>query len=288
MSGMLTSAPVDGFSLAYERAGSGPPVVLLHGWPGDHTDYDALVPLLTDRADVIVPDLRGFGVSDKHPVPPAKGYSAVAQARSVVGLIEELGLEPPVIAGYDIGSRIAQAIARDTPEAVRALVVSPPLPGAGERVLAAEAQREFWYQSFHQLKLIEEIFDRNPAAVRAYLAHFWRHWSGPAFDPSEARLDHLAGVYGAPGAMTASIAWYRAGSGMVASSLAETDPAERISAPTTVLWQSHDPLFPRAWSDRLDRFFSHVELHALDGVGHFTPLEAPQAFADAIGRAMSS
>jgi len=55
-----------------------------------------------------------------------------------------------------------------------------------------------------------------------------------------------------------------------------------------VLWQSDDPLFPRAWADRLDRFFSQVELRELDGVGHFTPLEAPHAFADAIRQAMSS
>jgi len=279
---MQRSAPVDGFSLAYERFGSGPPVVLLHGWPGDHTDYEALAPLLAGRAEVVVPDLRGFGGSDKHPEPPADAYSAVAQARSVVGLIAELGLERPVIAGYDVGSRIAQAIARDTPDAVRALVVSPPLPGAGERVLTAETGREVWYQAFHQLALVEEILDGDPVAVRSYLAHFWRHWSGPAFEPTDERLDHLAGVYGEPGAMTASVGWYRAGSGMVASALAETDPAQRIATPTTVLWQSDDPLFPRAWSDRLDRFFSDFELRALDGVGHFTPLEAPQAFAEAI------
>jgi pimeloyl-ACP methyl ester carboxylesterase len=279
---MQRSAPVDGFSLAYERAGSGPPVVLLHGWPGDRTDYEAVVLLLAPDFEVVVPDLRGFGASDKHPEPPAEAYSAAAQARSVAGLIEELGLERPVLAGYDIGSRIAQAIARDTPEAVRSLVVSPPLPGAGERVLSAEAMREFWYQAFHQLALVEEILDGDRAAVRAYLAHFWRHWSGPAFELADARLDHLADVYGAPGAMTASIAWYRAGSGTVASSLAETTPQQRIATPTTVLWQEHDPLFPRAWADRLERFFSDFELRPLDGVGHFTPLEAPQAFAAAI------
>lgn len=49
-----------------------------------------------------------------------------------------------------------------------------------------------------------------------------------------------------------------------------------------MLWQSDDPLFPRAWSDRLDRFFSDFELRPLDGIGHFTPLEAPRPFADAI------
>jgi pimeloyl-ACP methyl ester carboxylesterase len=279
---MRRSAPVDGFRLAYERSGSGPPVVLLHGWPGDHTDHEALVPLLADRAEVVVPDLRGFGASDKHAEPPADAYSAAAQARSVVGLIEELGLEPPVIAGYDIGSRIAQAVSRETPAAVRALVVSPPLPGAGERVLSAAAMREFWYQAFHQLSLVEEVLDGDRAAIRAYLAHFWRHWSGPAFELTDARLDHLAEVYGPPGAMTASIAWYRAGSGTVASSLAETAPETRIATPTTVLWQDGDPLFPRAWADRLERFFSDFELRPLDGVGHFTPLEAPQAFAAAI------
>jgi pimeloyl-ACP methyl ester carboxylesterase len=69
---------------------------------------------------------------------------------------------------------------------------------------------------------------------------------------------------------------------MVASSLAEDDAPTPITTPTTVLWQSDDPLFPRAWSDRLDRFFGDVTLRPLDGVGHFAPLEAPQAFADAI------
>ena len=272
---MRRSAPVDGFSLAYERAGSGPPVVLLHGWPGDHTDHDAVVALLTPDFDVVVPDLRGFGESDKHLEPPTDAYSAV-------GLIDELGLHPPVIAGYDIGSRIAQAIARDTPEEVHALVVSPPLPGAGRRILSPESMREFWYQGFHQLQLIEEILDGDRAAVRAYLAHFWNHWSGPDYTPSDARLDHHADAYGAPGAMTASIGWYRAGSGGVASALAETEPEQRIATPTTVLWQEHDPLFTREWSDRLDVFFSDVDLRRLDGAGHFTPLEAPEVFAAAI------
>jgi pimeloyl-ACP methyl ester carboxylesterase len=285
---MPTSAPVDGFRLAYERAGAGPPVVLLHGWPGDRTDYESLGPLLTDSADVVIPDLRGFGRSDKHLQPPAEAYSAAAQARSVHGPIGELGLERPVLAGCDIGSRIAQTVARSAPAAVRALVVSPPLPGTGERVLTADAMREFWYQAFHQLSLVEEVLDGDPAAVRAYLMHFWRHWSGPAFEPTAARLDHLVDVYGAPGAMTASVGWYRAGSGGVASALAEVapEPDARIHTPTTVLWQEHDPLFPRAWSDRLDRFFSDFELRLLDGVGHFTPLEAPQAFAAAIRAAL--
>ena len=93
---MTFSSPVDGFRLAYDRVGSGLPVVLLHGWPGDRTDYRDLVPLLAGSAQVIVPDLRGFGRSDKHLDEPEAAYSGAGQARSVTGLIDELGLEPAV------------------------------------------------------------------------------------------------------------------------------------------------------------------------------------------------
>jgi pimeloyl-ACP methyl ester carboxylesterase len=286
---MARSAPVDGFSLAYDRSGAGDPVVLLHGWPGDRTDYQALVPLLEGDAEVVALDLRGFGASDKHPAPPAEAYSAPAQARSVLGLVDELGLTDPVLTGYDIGSRIAQAAARAAPGRVRALVISPPLPGGGRHVLEPEAQREFWYQPFHNLGLVEELLDGRPEAVRPYLRHFWSHWSGPSFEPDDRRLDHLAEVYSPPGAMTASVAWYRAGSGMVAMSLAERAPApaDRLAVPTTILWPEHDPLFPPAWSDRLGEFFGDVEVRHLAGVGHFTPVEAPGAFADAIRGALA-
>jgi pimeloyl-ACP methyl ester carboxylesterase len=55
--------------------------------------------------------------------------------------------------------------------------------------------------------------------------------------------------------------------------------------PTTVLWPEHDPVFPRAWSDRLDDFFANVRLQHVDGVGHFTPLECPRDFAAALAAA---
>jgi pimeloyl-ACP methyl ester carboxylesterase len=280
--------PVDGFRLAYERSGSGPAVVLLHGWPGDRTDYRDVVPLLD--AEVVVPDLRGFGGSDKHPADPAARYSADAQARSVVGLVEELGLDRPVLAGYDIGSRIAQTVARTRPDLVHALVVSPPLPGIGDRILSPHAQREFWYQPLHQLPLAEHLLDGRPDALRAYLRHFWSHWSGPEFTPSDERLDHLVSVYAPPGAFTASIGWYRAGAGAVARSVAERapQPEDRVRVPTTVLWPEHDPLFPPAWADRLAEFFTDARLRHLDGVGHFTPVEAPHAFAAAVAEAAAS
>jgi pimeloyl-ACP methyl ester carboxylesterase len=287
MGGTLRRVPlsraVDGFRLAYDRAGSGRAVVLLHGWPGARSDHAAVARLLAGDADVVVPDLRGFGETEGRVAEPAAA-TADGQARSVLGLIEEVGLERPVVAGYDVGSRVAQALARVRPEAVGALVIAPPLPGVGERVLTPDAQREFWYQAFHRLPLAERLIDGRPDAVRAYLEHFWTHWSGPGWSPPAEMLDHLTALYARPGAFTASIAWYRAGAGTVAVSVAERAPApdDRIAVPTTVLWPEHDPLFPPAWADRVEEFFAGADVRPLAGVGHFSPLEAPEAFAAAI------
>jgi pimeloyl-ACP methyl ester carboxylesterase len=281
---MPRSRLVDGFALEYDRAGSGPAVVLLHGWPGSRRDQYAVAARLRDHADVVVPDLRGFGGSDRHDRPPAEAYSADAQAASILGLIDELGLERPVLSGYDVGSRVAQAIARLRPDALRAMVLSPPLPGVGERVLTPGAQREFWYQSFHQLALADALLDGDTRAVRAYLRHFWTHWAGPGWSIPDEHFEELVGLYLRPGALRASIAWYRAGSGAVARSLAERVPApeERVAVPTTVLWGEHEPLFPPAWSDRLGQFFTDLDLRVLPGIGHYAPLEAPDAVAGAI------
>lgn len=289
----LRSAPVDGFRLAFDRHGirGGPPVVLLHGWPGTRRDHRHVVPLLTDVADVIVPDLRGFGGSDKHAVSVQHFYSASAQAASIVGLVNELGLTGVVLAGYDVGSRVAQGVARMHPHLAKALVLSPPLPGVGDRVLSPHAIHEYWYQAFHQLPIAERMIDGNPDAVREYVRHFWDHWSGPGFRLAEDELDRLVADYALPGSFTASLGWYRAGAGTVAQSLAELPPdrAVKIHPTTDVLWPQHDPLFPLEWADRLEHYFVDVRLHTAEHAGHFTPLECPDEFAalirGALGRA---
>jgi hypothetical protein len=90
---------------------------------------------------------------------------------------------------------------------VSALVVSPPLPGIGARILTAHALQEFWYQPFHQLNLAEQLIDGRTHAVRAYLHHFWAHWSGLDYELTGDRLDHLVSVYAEPDAFTASLGW---------------------------------------------------------------------------------
>jgi pimeloyl-ACP methyl ester carboxylesterase len=282
--GMQYSAPIDGFRLAYERSGSGPPVVLLHGWPGDHTDWDQLIPLIQEVADVLAPDLRGFGQSDKHEADLEKIYSAQGQARAVAALMDELGVKDAVVAGYDVGGAVSQTVAAMRPDLVMALVVSPHLPGAGKRVLELGSVKEFWYTSFHQLDLARQLIDGNPDAVRVYLRYFWSHWSGPNYAVDNKRIDHLTKVYSAPGAFVASINWYRTSSNPMTAFAAETKPPrdQRLAVPTTVLWEDQDPIFPYEWSNGLDDFFADYTLEKLSGVGHFTPLEATDRFVKAI------
>ena len=170
-------------------------------------------------------------------------------------------------------------MARARPDAVRALVLSPPLPGIGDRILTPEGQRAFWYQPFHRLPLSDALLDGRPEAVRAYLEHFWTAWAAPGRAPEPERLDALTALYARPGAFAASVAWYRAGAGAVAHSAAERTPAreDRLRVPVTVLWGDQEPLFPPAWADRLDDFLADAELRLLPGIGHFTPVEAPDA-----------
>jgi pimeloyl-ACP methyl ester carboxylesterase len=243
---------VDGFGLAYDRVGSGPPVVALHGWPGSRRDYREVAARLGGAVDLVVPDLRGFGASDRHEAPP-EAYAAGGQAASVLGLIDELALDRPVLVGYDVGSRVAQTVARERPDAVGALST-------------------------------ELMIDGRRDAVASYLRHFWEHWSGPGWSPAPDELDALVDDYARPGAFAASIGWYRAGAGTLAAALAERTPGpeDRLAVPTTVLWPTQDPLFPVAWSDRIDAFLAHARLRVLDGVGHFVPLQAPDEVADAI------
>lgn len=290
------SAPVDGFRLGYDlheapasaAAAGTPTVVLLHGWPGDRADYRHVVPRLAGRYRVVVPDLRGFGDSDRHPLPPAEAYTADAQVRSVLALLDELDESGPIVwGGYDIGSRLIQTVLAQAPDRVAAAVMTPPLPGAGERLLAPEAQTEFWYQQLHRLPLADDLLDGRPDAARAYLRHIWTHWSGPQYVLTDDAFERSVALYSRPGAFTASVAWYRSRVGSVGSARSETPPAQRVAIPVEVLWPEHDPLFPAAWSDRLGEWFEEPNLEVRADSGHFVPLEAPRAFAAAVDRAAS-
>ena len=238
-------------------------VVLLHGWPGSTADYRKLVPLLPSGLDVVVPELANFGA-------PAGDASADAHAARILNQFEGSA----IVVGYDIGSRIAQTIARTAPDRVDGLVISPAYPGVGTRPFELGMHEHTWYQHFHRNGVAADLIDGSARAVRTYLRHLWSEWSR---DPSLADGEHFDGLvaaYARPGAFRASVEWYSANKGYAGT--------EAIAAPTVFLWPTADPLFPVDWADNLDEWFTDARLELLDGCGHFVPLEAPQAVASAI------
>jgi len=108
---------VNGISLAYDRRGKGTPLVLIHGFPFDHTTWDGAAALLENAFDIIMPDLRGFGQSTA----AGETYTIDDMAADIAGLLDQLGLEKAGIAGHSMGGYVALAFARLYPTHVRGL-----------------------------------------------------------------------------------------------------------------------------------------------------------------------
>jgi pimeloyl-ACP methyl ester carboxylesterase len=213
--------------------------------------------------------LRGFGAGFDGPLATADG-TALAHAERLLETITE----PSVIVGYDIGSRVAQTLARIAPEFVSGLVLTPAYPGIGDRRHEPRMQEHFWYQHFHRSGLATTLLDGNPDAVRAYLRFVWGAWARDLTILDDPEFEQLVADYSRPGAFAASIEWYN-------SNRVPAAGESPVDAPTVFLWPSADPLFPPEWADRVGEWFPNGRLEPVD-CGHFVPLEAPEVVARAV------
>ncbi|MEW1835637.1 alpha/beta hydrolase [Microbacterium sp. NPDC079995] len=247
-------------------------VVLLHGWPGLPSDYDAVIDGLPG-VSVITPDLLGLGAGFDG-IPSAEASTADAHAEHVLARLDDAGIAGNVvIAGYDIGSRIAQATLRINPERFDGAVLTPGYPGIGDRAASPALASVFWYQHFHRDPVAAQLIDGDERAVRTYLTRVWDSWRADPAPPPH--LDDIIAAYARPGAFAASLQWYVANRGYAGET-------PRITVPTTMLWPGADPLFPVEWSDALNDHFVDACLDVIDGCGHFIPVERPDAMVRAI------
>jgi pimeloyl-ACP methyl ester carboxylesterase len=261
------------------RIGIGEPLLLLHGWPEFWLTWEPVMTRLANRFQLIAPDLRGFGDSDK----PAGPFGPDGHAADMVALLDALGVERIGVVGHDVGGAIMQPLARKMPERLTGLFFFDFVyPGIGARMAQPDRLNEIWYQSFHQMEMAPALIGATRETCRAYIAHFLRHWAHrkDAFDDV---LDAFTDNFLKPGNLAGGFAHYRAShAGRIAMMKGEAPALPPITVPACVRWAEHDPLFPYAWTDRLGETFATLALAPFPGVGHFPHREDPDRAATEI------
>ena len=158
------TATVNGVKLSYLTAGSGSPIILLHGFAETSHMWLPLIPKLANTHTVIAPDLRGSGGSEK----PQGGYDKKTLAQDVHALAASLGLRRVKVVGHDIGLMVAYAYAAQYPDEVESIVLMDAfLPGVGNWK-TVWLLRDLWHFHFYGETPLKLVTGRE----RIYLEHF--------------------------------------------------------------------------------------------------------------------
>lgn len=265
--------------------GSGPPLVLLHGFPQTHVEWHRIAPDLAKRFTLILPDLRGYGWSAVPRSEKGEAYSKREMAKDVVELMEKLGHVRFRIAGHDRGGRVAYRLALDHPGRVEKLAVLDIIPTADmwRGMNAARALQVYHWSFLAQPKpLPETLISKAPRDfIELTLASWTAAKTLDAFDPRA--LTHYRVFFSDPARVHACCEDYRAGATLDrAHDEADLAAGRRIGAPLLALWGAAG--IPASGASPLDvwrNWCDDVQGLAMQS-GHFLPEEDPEATRDAL------
>jgi epoxide hydrolase 4 len=270
--GYLTA---NGVRLHYVAAGSGPLILLLHGYPEFWYSYRYQLPALASTHRVVALDLRGYNLSDK----PITGYDIATLCEDLRGAVEALGERRADVVGHDWGGVLAWALAMRAPEYVRRLIIlNAPHPATFQRTLYSPSQ---WlrsaYVGFFQLEGIAEdaLARDNYALIRRTFraADRERAWL------TDADIQRYVDAIARPGALTAALSYYRQvvrrGPGIVG-------PARVIPAPTLVLWGELDPYLGIESLEGLERWMDDLRALRFSTAGHWLNQQEPARVNEAL------
>ncbi|NVZ25564.1 alpha/beta hydrolase [Pseudomonas gingeri] len=257
------SIQTQGAQLHVRVGGKGPAVVLLHGF-GDTGDmWEPLAVNLARDHTVVVPDLRGMGLSSH----PEDGYDKKTQAMDIRNVLMKLNIDHAVVVGHDIGSMVAYAYAARYPDKTDKLVVmDSPLPGIPpwDEVIKLPI---LWHFDFGGKDMERLVAGRE----RIYLDRFWNEFSGNPAKIDEATRSHYAGLYARPGAMRSSFAQFQAIRQDVKDN--RMVMATRLTMP--VLAIGSEKLFGANEAIMMRNVASNVTEFVVPGAGHWLMEEAP-------------
>jgi pimeloyl-ACP methyl ester carboxylesterase len=255
---------VDDTSIHYVRAGSGPPVVLLHGWPQTWWAWHTVMPALARQHTVIAFDLPGLGDSSA----PSTGYDKATTARRIRQAVHQLGFQRVAVVGHDVGALVAYPYARDYPAEVnRLVVVETPLSGFGLENLYGRS----WHFLFNAAPapIPERIMDNDD--VSTYL--------GMIFDRSfqRDRVDRPAyfRAYSDPADRSAGYEYYRAFAADAADNQANAH--RRLAMPVLAMGGQYS--FGPGVAASFRQVADDVREVVAPDAAHFVPEENPEFFA---------
>ena len=244
-----------------------PLVVFLHGFPELWSSWKAQLRAFADGGFwAVAPDMRGYNESDKPE--GASAYEIEELAADVAGLVRGLGRKSAIVVGHDWGAMVAWAVAQMHPSVVdRLAILNVPHPLVMTRGLRRFAQlKKSWYMFFFQLPRIPEraIAKDDFAYVRKTLAR-----DGFSSDEIEPYIDALK----TPGALTASINYYRAAMRRVVTG--RTPKTTVITCPVLVIWGDQDHYLGKEMAEPPARFVPNARVVHLPDAPHWTPTAAP-------------
>lgn len=249
-------------------AGSGPPVLLLHGFPQTHAEWHKIAPRLAEEFTVIAADLRGYGDSSKPPDGENhSGYCKRATAQDQVEVMRHFGFDRFAVVGHDRGGRVGHRMALDHPERVLKLAVLDIVP---TYKLFHPVTREFATAYYHWFLLIQPA--PLPESIIARIVDMFET-RGSYVDPA-ARAEYLR-CFRDPATVHGVCEDYRA-SVSIDIQHDESDMDRKVACPLLALWGAHAPMhgmydIAATWRERA----SNVTGKALPA-GHFLPEELPE------------
>lgn len=252
----------------YVTAGSGFPVVLLHGWPQSWYEWRHVMADLSDTWRVIAPDLRGLGDSSR----PLDGYDKKTVGDDIWRLLQRLGIDRFHLVGHDWGGPTAYAIAAAHPEAVRRLVIlDVTIPGDGSPNISQGGRR--WHHAFHQTPDLPEALVAGREDL--YLGWFYRNYGARPDAIPDADIAEYLRVYRQPGALRAGFSYYRAIPRDITDNAAI---AQQFKLPMPVLALGGDSGWGRGMGvvDSLRRLAVDVRGGVVAQCGHWMPEEQPR------------
>lgn len=275
---------VDGIAIHAVIGGSGPPVLLLHGYPQMHAMWHHIAPELARRHTVVVADLRGYGDSAK----PAGDtdhatYSKRAMAADQVGLMRLLGFESFAVVGHDRGARVAHRMCLDHPDRVNRVAVLDIVPTRHMFRTADSGVAHGYYHWFflaQPFDLPERLIGADPEYFLRYCMDRWAADSG-AFAP-EAVAEYLR-CFADPATIHATCEDYRAAATVdLEHDEADARAGRRVGCPVLALWGGLGFVGTQYDAAAIWRqYTADVQPEALP-CGHFLPEEAPEATAGAL------